>query len=970
MNFSKSPGWIWTFSSTFPREAEKPSITVPARTDRVINVVIAGDLSERDLKQLGEQVRDEITSLPDVTQVRLKASRPYEISIEVSEHVLQQYKLSIDQITQAIRRSSLDLSAGRIKTEGGDILLRTRGQAYNRDEFAKIVLLTRDDGTRLTLGDVASINDGFEETPVLARLNGKRVIMVDVFRVGDQNVLTLGKQVKEYIKEAQGRMPPGVELTFWQDRSDYVYSRLKTLTDSAMYGGVLVFLVLAMFLRFSLAIWVSLGIPISFLGALALMPYFGVSINMITMFAFILALGIVVDDAIVTGESVFNHMRRGEAPLEAAIKGTQEVAVPVTFGVLTTVVAFLPLMAVEGFRGAIFLQIPMVMIPVLLFSLVESKLILPSHLKHCKNVGSNSIEGLNILQRIQRRFANGLERFVEVRYRPALEACLRRRYLTVAVFIGGFILMTGFFMSDRIRFVYWPKVPRDYVAVRLVMPVGTPIEVTAGHIDNIERKAFALRDRINEEYEQTVIKNVLSTSGGHAFSAGWSGGNIGSSHLGEVVMELESAEDREIDIDSKKLGELLRDEVGFIAGVKELTFRSHRGGGGSAIDIQLTGPDFADLSDASGKIKEKLTTYPGLLDILDSFETGKEEFELKLKPEAEYLGLTVTDLARQVRQAFFGSEAQRIQRGRDDVRVMVRYPEEHRRSLASLENMRIRAPDGTEVPFSAVAEMVPGRSLPSIRRIDRNRTLSIEADVNQEEADISAIRQDLTDNYLPELMKEYSSMGFSMEGEAREQRDSLGSLYSGVIFVLFAMYGMLAIPFRSYLQPFIVMSVIPFGLMGALLGHIIMRLDMSIMSLFGCLALSGVVVNDSLVLVHYINSRRSEGMPLVDAVRKAGAARFRPILLTSMTTFAGLLPLMFERSRQAQWLIPMTVSLAFGVMFATVITLILVPISYLILEDMKTGLRRLLGLRQPSFIEEREMEPVLVGMEQIQTQKD
>ncbi len=930
--------------NTFPVEAERPNIEIPTRSDRVINVVVSGPLTERDLKRLGEQVRDEIANLPGVTQVGLQATRPYEIAVEVSEQTLQQFGLTFDQVTRAISTSSLDLSAGSIKTAGGDILLRTKGQAYVQDDFNKIVVLTREDGTRVTLGDIAHVNDGFDETPILARFNGKRAVMVDVHRVGDQNAIDLAEKVKAYVVEAGQRMPPGVELGFWQDRSERVYSRLKTLTDSAVFGGALVFMVLALFLRFSLAVWVSIGIPVSFLGALAIMPHFDVSINLITLFAFILVLGIVVDDAIVTGENVFKHMQRGESPLKAAIEGTQEVAVPVTFGVLTTVVAFIPLTMVEGFRGQIFLQIPMIVIPVLLFSLIESKLILPFHLQHCGHIGSGRRQNLNPLARGQRWFADGLERFIISFYRPILAWCMDRRYLTLTIFVAAFIVLGAFVASGRLRFVYFPRVPGDSATVTLTMPIGTPIETTAAHVNRMESAAFALQKKLEAEYGQPVIRNILSTSGGQIFGARRGSFRTGVQERGEVVVELDSAERREVDIDSNQVKDMLRKMIGTIPGAKEVSFRSSRVSGGSPIDIQLTGPSFDALSEVAKTIRTKLSEYPGVFDITDSFEAGKDELLLKLKPEAEHLGITVSTLARQVRHAFFGAEAQRIQRGRDDVRVMVRYPQDKRRSMASLETMRIRTPAGSEVPFHSVAEVVAGKSLPTITRIDRNRTLNVTADVQYDTADLAGIREDLEKAVLPRLVGPYPAMNFSLEGEAREQRDSFGSLTNGIAQVLIIIYAMLAIPFKSYLQPLIVMSVIPFGLLGAILGHLIMGLDISIMSVFGCVALAGVVINDSLVLVDYVNRRRREGMSLMEAVGIAGVARFRPILLTSLTTFAGLTPLLFEKSRQAQWLIPMAVSLAFGVLFATFITLLMVPVSYLILEDAKRGIRRYYGL--------------------------
>ncbi len=921
--------------STFPDETERPIINVAQRSSRVINVVVSGNLSERELRRLGDQVRDEIANLPGITQVALKAVRPYEISIEVSEYTLRRHGLSFDQVTRAVRNSSIDLPAGAIKTRGGEILLRTKGQAYVQEDFEKIILLTREDGTRLTLGEIATVRDGFEETPLLARFNGKQAVLIDVMRVGDQNAITLAQTVKEYLADAQGRMPPGVELSYWQDRAKIVKGRLNTLTDSTMWGGLLVFLLLTLLLRFSLAFWVCLGIPVSFLGAIALMPFLDVTINIISLFAFILVLGIVVDDAIIVGENIFTHLQHQEDPVEAASVGAQEVAIPVIFGVLTTIIAFTPLLMIGGFRGKIFFQIPAIVIPVLLFSIVESKLILPAHLKHLK-VGKVDRAKLNPLARWQRKIADGFEWLVVSYYKPILARAMKRRYLTLSIFIGVFVLFLGVVMSGRIRFTYFPRVQSERARARLDMPLGTPVEITANHVSRMETAAEKLRDKhIDPESGESVIEHILATLGGESFG-GRGGGRGGQSHKGEVVFQIVPPEERSIEVKSTQLVAEWRKLIGVIPGAEELNFRAEIGRGGDPIDIQLTGSNFEDLSEIVGIVEERLQQYPGVFDITNTFQDGKQEIKLAIKPEAEHLGLTMSDLARQVRQAFFGQEAQRIPRGREDVRVMIRYPEDERRSLANLETMRIRTPDGIEVPFSSVAEAKMGRGFSTIRRVNRNRTINVRADINKKETDLAGINEDLI-QFLPRITSQYPGVNWSFEGEAREQRESFGSLYTGSLFVLFAIYAMMAIPFKSYVQPLIVMTVIPFGLVGAVLGHIIMGMNLSILSTFGMLALTGVVVNDSLVLVHYVNSRRKENMTLHDAVRTAGVARFRPIILTSLTTFAGLSPLILGKSTQAQFLIPMAVSLGFGILFATFITLILIPINYLILEDIKNG---------------------------------
>ena len=660
------------------------------------------------------------------------------------------------------------------------------------------------------------------------------------------------------------------------------------------------------------------------MGALALMPVTGVTINIISLFAFILVLGVVVDDAIVTGENIYTHMKRGVPPDRAVVQGTHEVAVPVTFGILTTVAAFIPLLVVEGFRGKLFAQIPAIVIPVLLFSLVESKLILPAHLRHV-NVNQTP----NWLMRVQQFVANGLEAGIRVIYQPTLAWALRYRYLTLSLFIGAAVIVVAIVMSGKVKFIFFPRVQSETARGTLIMPPGTPFESTRRLIQRMADAAEKIREKHRDPHTgESVVRNILATSG----STGGSG--PGMSHIGRVKFEITSPEERTVEVTSSQLVREWRRMIGAVPGAEALTFRAEIGHGRSPIDVQLAGPDFEQLAAMAEKVKEQLGGYPGVFDVGDSFEVGKQEVRLAIKPEAELLGLSSSTLARQVRQGFFGEQAQRIQRGRDDLRVMVRYPLSERRSLSNLETMRIRTPSGVEVPFSDVASATLGRGYSVIKRLDRQRVVNVTADINKETADIEAIKRDL-DAYLNSLRGEFPDVRFSLEGEAREQRKSFGSLRVGLAFVLFVIYALLAIPFKSYLQPLIVMSAIPFGIVGAILGHMLLGMNLSILSIMGMLALSGVVVNDSLVLVDYVNRRRREGETNIDAARIAGVARFRAVLLTSLTTFAGLMPLIFEKSTQAQCLIPMAVSLGFGILFATFITLLLVPINYMILEDLR-----------------------------------
>jgi multidrug efflux pump subunit AcrB len=917
--------------STFPVDSERPVVYVPEIRRDVITVVVSGELSERELRIAAEQVRDDLTSLPEISQIELDGVRPYEIAIEISEETLRQYGLTLAGVADAVRRASLDLAAGSIRTSGGEILIRTEGQARVGGEFEGIPVRAGS-GTRLTVADIGVVRDGFDEEPVDARFNGRPAVFVDVKRVGDQNAIDVANAVKAYVAGSAARLPAGVQIDTWRDRSLVVKARLNTLTRNAVQGSILILLLLTLFLRGKVAFWVLVGMPVAFMGGIAMMPVLGVTLNLISLFAFILVLGIVVDDAIVTGENIYKRLEEGDPPIRAAIVGTQQIAVPVTFGVLTTVAAFIPLLIVEGFRGKLFAQIPLIVIPVLLFSLVESKLILPAHLKHVRVHGDRDSDHSWPI-RLQRRISRWLDRSTKRIYEPALRWSMNQPYLTLSVFVAIAVLLYAWTIGGHLRFIYFPRIQSEVAVASLTMPPGTPFETTALGVEGIATVAEDLRDEyVDPETGESVILDIMSTVGSLA-------GSAGQSHIGRVRFEIVKPEDRTSEVTSSELVGAWRKGIGQIPGARELSFRAEIGRGGAPIDVQISAPDFDELRPVAMSVKNRLRGYPGVFDITDNFEDGKEEIKLTLKPTAELLGLTLDDLARQVRQAFYGFEVQRIQRGREEVRVFVRYPETERRTLATLENMRIRTPTGTEVPFSEVSDAEFGRGFAEIRRVDRSRTINITADVDKETADVEAIKRDLT-AHLGGLLAEFPRVRYTLEGEAREQRESFRSIGIGIMFVLFVIYALLAIPFKSYLQPLIVMSVIPFGVAGAMLGHIIMGMSLSIMSIMGMLALSGVVVNDSLVLVDFVNRSRRDGRSAREAVYEAGLARLRPVLLTSLTTFAGLTPLLLEKSTQAQFLIPMAVSLGFGILFATAITLLLIPMNYLILEDLRRLLRR------------------------------
>jgi len=933
---------------TFPEETEKPVIQELLNRRQVISLAVSGDTDEKTLKVLTERMREEILLLPGITQAEVTSVRPYEISIEVSEQALLRYDLTFDEVAQAVRLSSLDLPGGSIKTEGGEILLRTKGQAYIGPEFERIILRTRPDGTRVTVGDVAEVIDGFTETDQSSRFDGKPAALIQVFRVGDESAIKVAREVKEYVREARERISEGIQLTIWNDDSSALRSRLSLLFANGRAGFILVFILLALFLRLRLSFWVALGIPLSFLGAIWLMPAFDVSISMISTFAFIIVIGILVDDAIVVGENIYTEYERGKTGIQAALDGVKGVAVPVIFAVLTTIAAFWPLLWVEGVIGKIMRFIPIIVILTLVFSLFEALFILPAHLSHLKKKKDLPSRGWKGgWDRFQAKFNDLFQKFISRAYRPSLALGLKLRYVTLAVFIAIFILTIGLVGGGFIKFVFFPRIDADNVIAELTMPLGTSVEATADAIQRLEESALKLEEELG--LDQPIIRHVLTSIGEQPSRSQPQGPNVAAggyvgSHLGEVNIELIPAEER--NLSSVAVANRWRELTGPVPDAVELTFASSLFTVGAPINIQLASSDYVALREITEKLKDTLKDYPGVYDVSDSFRSGKQEIKLNITPIAESFGLTLSNLGRQVRQAFYGEEVQRIQRGRDEVKVMVRYPVEERRSLGNLENKRIRTAGGIAVPFSAAAKASLGRGYSTIQRTDRRRTINVTSEVDETRANANELLADITANVLPTLLADYPGVTYSLEGEQRDQSEALSSLRSGFLLALLIIYALLAIPFRSYIQPLLVMGVIPFGIVGAIWGHIIMGINLTILSFFGIVALTGVVVNDSLVLVDFINRLRASGLSIAEAIRQAGVARFRPIILTTVTTFAGLTPLLLERSLQARFLIPMAVSLAFGVVFATFITLILVPVSYQILEDIKSFFSRLFSWKK------------------------
>ncbi len=919
---------------TFPEEAEEPVVTKLLNLTEVISVAVYGDVSERTLREQVETIREELLTYPEITQVELGGVRPYEISVEIPEGHLRRYNLTLDDVARRLKQASLDLPGGYIKSKSGEILLRTKEKRYRATEYADIIIVADPDGTRVRLGDIATVKDTFEETDLSAKFDGKPAAMVKVFRVGEQKPTEISKIVNSYVAQKELSFPDSIHAAVWNDTSELLESRMNLLLRNAGLGLILVIIVLGLFLEIRLAFWVMLGIPISVLGALFLLPVLDVSINMVSLFAFILALGILVDDAIVVGENIFAHRQMGKPYLQAAIDGALEVGVPVTFSILTTVAAFMPMLFVAGSMGKFMKVVPLVVISLLLVSLVESIFVLPAHLSNGK-VDRPKGKLLGTIDRIHITFSKQLERFIAGPYQKFLVLCIRFRYTTVAVSVAVLLLSVGMIRGGILKFTFMPDVDGDMIAVSLQMPPGTPVSQTEKIGQMITEKAMETTDEIDKGRpgEKSIFRHIYAVAGGTInmdFVAG--GQSTVGSHMLDIALFLTESEER--NFPANEVIERWRQKVGEVPGAESLTFTSDVFQIGADIDIQMAHRNADLLAKLAEKIKTVLSEYPGVEDIEDNYTRGKQELKLKLKPEARTLGVTEEDLALQVRAAFYGAEALRLQIGRNEVKVMVRYPEQDRKNLWELETMRIRTRDGGEIPLNRAAKILEGRGFSEINRTDRKRVINVTASVDSTKANAAEILADLKQGILTELDKDYPGLVFDLVGEEKERREVMGSMKDGFLLALFAIYALMAIPFRSYIQPLLIMTAIPFGVVGAVIGHLIMGYNLSMLSLFGLVALSGVVVNDSLLMIDKINANRRTGQDLYNAVMSAGRRRFRPILLTSLTTFFGLSPMILETSVQARFLIPMAISLGFGILFATGITLLLIPSLYMVLEDL------------------------------------
>ncbi|MEM6961215.1 MAG: efflux RND transporter permease subunit, partial [Myxococcota bacterium] len=915
--------------SSFPEDAERPVISLLTNRNQVLSVVISavdqpGESTEEVLKQLAEQLREELLSDDGISYAEVSGARPLEISVEVAQDALRKYGLTLPAIADAISQSSVEIPGGSVKTDSGEILLRTAERRDQGQEFGDIVLLAREDGTTVRLRDVAQVHDGFQELDQETYFNGRRAIMVQVYRVGRETPIEVSSAVQRHLELRQ--WPPGVNATLWNDQSVMYRERVELLGRNAALGLMLVLVILGMFLEPKLAFWVTLGIPISFAGALLFLPIAEVSINMISLFAFIVTLGMVVDDAIVVGESIYKQREAGKSFAEASIQGVREVAVPVTFSIITTCVAFSPMLFIPGFMGKFFRVIPAVVIGVLIVSLIESFFVLPAHLSHrmpwwLQGLFFPLFKLMELLG--EKRVSKGLSNFIETRYRPFVRAALRWRYVTVATCIAVFLASMGIVSGGRLPFTFLPKIEGDIVQVNLEMPVSTPASETSRLRQELVDAGHRALLRLGGEDD---LRGLMSSLGSRLrveedrLNPGSSGG-----HVAAAMLALVPTSEREFT--TGELAQLWRDEVQELPGARSLTFEYAIGAdSGAAIDVELSHPDAETLEGAAAELAQKLQSYAGVADIDAGFSQGKQQLDIRLRPEARALGLSESDIARQVRGAYYGSEAVRQQRGRDEVRVYVRLPLEERQSLYSVEQLIVRTPSNGEIPLAQAATIDFGRAYTEINRTEGKRTVSVTADVDESEGNANQVVASLVEKELPQLMTDYPGLTYRFGGQQEAQSDALTILGLGFLMALIIMYGLLAIVFRSYAQPTIVLSAIPFGFVGAIWGHVLMNSGLSVMSMMGVVALSGVVVNDSLILIVAVNEyRRTHSTE--DAVVEGSVRRFRPILLTSLTTFFGLVPMILETSVQARFLIPMAISLGFGVLFATFIILIQIPAS-------------------------------------------
>ena len=911
---------------TFPVDTEDPRVTLVSRKRQVLRLNLYGDVSERELRRVAEQVKDQLLLDKGISQVELSGVRDYELTVEIPMETLRRYNLTLDQVARILREKSVDVAGGKIETAGGEILLRVVNRKSWADEFSRIPVILNSDGSTIYLEDIGVVKEGFEDSNRLNTYDKQRSILLKVFRIGKETPIGVSKAARAAMAEIDPSLPPSVSYSFSSDSSKIYKQRLELLLKNALIGLVLVLIVLGSFLEMKLAFWVTMGIPISFLGGLLFLPMFDVSINMISMFAFIISLGIVVDDAIIAGENIYEYRQRGHNRVEAAIRGAKDVAMPIGFSILTNVAAFLPLYFVPGVMGKVWRVIPLVVITVFLISWLESLLILPAHLAHSKESNGNLL--VRIANKWQQFFSGMLNWYVRRVYEPSLGWFLNYRFITVACLVAVLLGTAGYVFSGRIAMILMPRVESDRAVVTAVLPIGSPVS-----------DMIRVRDRL-----ASGIEKVAQDNGGEELLKGITS-SISDNSV-QINAYLAPPDVRQFS--TRDVTKMWRQEVGPMVGLQSLRYESDRGGPGSGagLSIELSHRDIEVLDQASLSLAEKLEFYSGVKDVDSGYAAGKTQYDFVVNERGESLGLTATEVGRQVRSAFQGAIALRQQRGSNEVTVRVRLPEEQRLSEYDIENFMVATPGQTFVPLSDIATIKKGRGYTSIKRRDSKRTAMVTANVDPIGA-TPTIMAGLNADVLPEIARQFPGLSYDYKGRQASRKESVSDLFKNFLFALGGIYFLLAIPFRSYLQPIIVMAAIPFGIIGSVFGHLIMGYNLSLMSMMGIVALSGIVINDSLVLIDYANKQRLKGMSPMVSISAAGVRRFRPVVLTTFTTFCGLAPMIFETSRQARFMIPMAISLGFGIAFATVITLVLMPCLYLMMEDLRGLLSREERISEP-----------------------
>ena len=933
---------------SFPVLAEDPEVKQVTMRRPAIRVAVIGPDSadpeaELKLREVTEQVRDGLLMLPSVTQTTLIGTRDYQIDVEISESRLREHGLTLRQVAQILRRENLELPGGLLKSESDHILLRGRNKRVTGEEIAEIPLVTRPDGVVLTVGDLGVVHDEFSDTVAISRVDHQPGIVLSVDKTASEDLLTIVQQVYGFVETFE--MPPGYSLKPWRDASIAVEDRMNLLSRNGIQGLILVFLMLAIFLEIRLAFWVAMGIPISILGACAILLYFDQTLNMLSMFAFLMALGIVVDDAIVVGENIYAHRQKGEPFHRAAVEGTLEVFPSVFASVMTSIIAFAPLMFVSGIMGKFIAVLPVTVIAMLAISLFESIFILPAHLAHADSllfrVGKVLLYPLMpvvwLFTYLNQQSAKGLDWFIERVYMPVLRFALHFPTVIASLALMVLLLSVGYVQSGMLPFVVFPRLDSNNIQAKINFQDGTPSAVTSAATQRLEETIQEVAARYKTRDGRPVVKTIHRTVGTIEGTDRAGSQPSGGSHTGLVALELEDTGER--DVRSRTLLADWRKAAGEFPGAESVVFESPRGGpGGKAVEFKLltSGEHVEELEAAVEETKERLAEYPGIYDVIDDSTPGKFEFRIRIHENAVAMGITLAELAETIRASYYGDEVMRLQRGRHEVKLMVRYPDAERKTLASFDEIRVRTADGKEYPVSGLADVTVTRGDSEINRVDQLRSITISADLNEAVPGANAKQsvEDLQRDFMPDLFKKYPNVRVRWEGQAEQTSESVGSMIRGLVIALLAMYVLLTLQFSSYLQPLLIMMIIPFGAIGAILGHAVLGLSITMFSLFGLVALTGVVVNDSIVLIDFINDRLKSGMLLEDALIDAGRRRFRPVLLTSVTTIAGLTPILLETSMQAQFLIPMATSLCFGIMMSTALVLVLVPSFYQVLGKL------------------------------------